>query len=180
MIGGEQRGRRLRSPRGAIRPTAAILRRSLFDILGPRVLDARVLDLYAGAGTLGIEALSRGAVFCDFVDRDRACANVIAENLALVDMGERGRAHCAPVLPWLQRNQAGLEDYDLVFVDPPYGDSTLIPTLSLLAMPPNLGDEALVVVETESRRELDLPTGLALRRHVVHGDSALHMLASAP
>ena len=69
-----------------------MLRRSLFDILGPRVIDANVLDLYAGAGTLGIEALSRGAAAATFVERDRRCANVVAANLALRGVGGPGGA----------------------------------------------------------------------------------------
>src|ERR1700704_3551859 len=97
VIGGSARGRRLKSPPRDVRPSAAILRRSLFDILGPEVLDAQVLDLYAGAGSLGIEALSRGAAACLFVDRDRRCVEVIRANLALLRESEsaaRSRVDC--------------------------------------------------------------------------------------
>jgi 16S rRNA (guanine966-N2)-methyltransferase len=179
VIGGDARGRRLRSPRGDTRPTAAILRRSLFDILGPRVSGGRALDLYAGAGTLGIEALSRGAAWCDFVDRDRACANVIAKNLALIDASARGRVHCAPVQAWLQRHRGALRDYDLVFMDPPYGDPGLSQSLAALGTPGRLAETALVAVEHDARHALELPPGLVLRRRVAHGDSAMHLVEVA-
>jgi len=176
VIGGEARGRKLRSPPGPVRPTAAILRRSLFDILGPRVAGARVLDLYAGAGTLGIEAISRGAAFCDFVERDRRCANVIAENLALADAGARGRVHRAGAEAWLERHLEVLLECGLIFLDPPYGDPGLMRILRLLAVPDRLRPDALVVVEDSSRGTLAVPAGLSELRRVAHGDSALTLL----
>src|ERR1700736_1577534 len=105
VIGGEARGRRLKSPPTGVRPTAAIMRRSLFDTLEYLVVDAAVLDLYAGAGTLGIEALSRGARGCDFVERDHRCCAVIRANLGALGTaagGTNGRVHCAPAEKWLK------------------------------------------------------------------------------
>lgn len=179
VIGGEFRGRKLKSPPAGVRPTSAILRRSLFDILGSRVVDTTVLDLYAGAGTLGLEALSRGAAGCDFVDRDRRCCDVLRANLAAVlpaaEAG-RGRVHCAPAEVWLERNAAGLGEVDLVLIDPPYGDAGLVRVLSRLASPGVLRATSLVVVEERSDRAIEAPGGLEETRRVVHGDSALTML----
>jgi len=176
VIGGAARGRRLKSPPRGARPTAAIVRRSLFDILGARVLDARVLDLYAGAGTLGLEALSRGAASCEFVERDRRCANVIAVNLELIDAAGRGRVHCAAVELWLPRQRDRLKEFDLVLMDPPYLDTRLMQTLGLMGETGALKPGTLVVVEGPSDRDLEEPSGLNRVRRVRHGDTAVTML----
>jgi 16S rRNA (guanine966-N2)-methyltransferase len=176
VIAGSARGRRLKSPPKEVRPTAAILRRSLFDILGPEVIDARVLDLYAGSGSLGIEALSRGAAWCDFVDRDRRCVEVIHANLALLKESQevaRSRVDCAPVEAWLRRHREGLDMYDLLMLDPPYGDPGLERVLSHLAQPRVLKPGALVVLEENTDREVVPPPGLEGVRRVAHGGSAL-------
>ncbi|MHB8508749.1 MAG: 16S rRNA (guanine(966)-N(2))-methyltransferase RsmD [Candidatus Dormibacteria bacterium] len=178
VIGGEARGRRLKSPPGGVRPTAAILRRSLFDILGTRVVDARLLDLYAGAGTLGIEAISRGAASCDFVERDRRCAAVVVENLRLGGFSDRGRVHCAAVMKWLS-NRPEPALVDLVLLDPPYGAQELDAVLALLARPGLLADGAMVVVEEHAGRQVASPAGLVEVRRVRHGDSALTLLEPA-
>jgi 16S rRNA (guanine966-N2)-methyltransferase len=182
VIGGSARGRRLKSPPRGVRPTAAIVRRSLFDILGPEVLDAQVLDLYAGAGSLGLEALSRGAAACVFVDRDRRCVEVIRVNLALLRESEsatRSRVDCAPVEAWLRRHQEGLGTYDLLMLDPPYGDPGLERVLSHLARPKMLKPGALVVVEQDADHEVAAPPGLERSRRVVHGGSALTFMRPA-
>jgi 16S rRNA (guanine966-N2)-methyltransferase len=179
VIGGVARGRRLKSPPAGVRPTAAILRRSLFDILGPEVFEARVLDLYAGAGGLGVEALSRGALSCDFVDKDRRCVGVIRANLELIKDSEGARSSrvdCAPVEVWLKRRQSDLAAYDLVMLDPPYGDAGLHNVLSYLARPGALKAGALVVIEARADSEVEAPDGLKVVRRVAHGDSALMLM----
>ncbi len=179
VIGGESRGRRLKTPPTGIRPTAAIVRRSLFDILGPRVIDARVLDLYAGSGALGIEALSRGAAWCDFIESNRRCANVITENLAAIGAVEEGRVHCAPAMGWARRNRQELTGYQLVLADPPYGDSGLLDVIKLLAEPEVLNASALLVVEESSARRLAAVGCLEVSREVRHGGSALTFMRPA-
>jgi 16S rRNA (guanine966-N2)-methyltransferase len=177
VIGGEFRGRRLKSPPGSVRPTAAIVRRSLFDILGAHLVDLRVLDLYAGAGTLGIEAISRGAASADFVERDRRVAAVLRANLeALGLMGAdgRGRVHCAPVESWLESNRAELASVDIVLVDPPYGDAGLDRVLAALAAALRPGAE--VVVEERASRRPAAPPPLRETRFVRHGDSAFTLM----
>lgn len=179
VIGGSAGGRRLKSPPGGVRPTAAIIRRSLFDILGPEVFEARVLDLFAGAGGLGVEALSRGAAACDFVERDRRCVAVIRTNLELIKESQgvaRSRVDCAPVEAWLRRRQSELGAYDLVMLDPPYGDPGLQNVLSHLARPGALKAGALVVLEERADREVEPPDGLKVVRRVAHGESALTLM----
>ena len=87
VAGGEARGRRLKAPKG-IRPTQGMVKQAIFNLVGPDIADAQVLDLFAGSGALGIEALSRGAGSCMFVESDRSLARLIAENLARLKVGK--------------------------------------------------------------------------------------------
>jgi len=181
VIGGEWGGRRLKSPPPTVRPTSAILRRSLFDILGPGIAGKTVLDLYAGSGSLGLEALSRGAARCDFVERDRRVANVARENLeALAGAGaDRGRVHSGAVERWLERGGRALREYDLVLLDPPYGDPGLAGVLASIARPGALDEGAMVVVERRSDARPGPVDGLLEVRRVVHGDSCLVLMRPA-
>ncbi len=119
VAGGALAGRRLRSPANGTRPATAILRAALFDrpIIAEQVADARVLDLYAGAGYLGIEALSHGAATVDFVERNGPACAVIRRNLETLGLAEQTRVHRLPVERCFSRIPS---DPDLIFVDPPY------------------------------------------------------------
>jgi 16S rRNA (guanine966-N2)-methyltransferase len=181
VIAGLWGGRKIKSPPRAVRPTSAMLRRSLFDVLGPAIVGKRALDLYAGSGSLGLEALSRGAARCDFVERDRHTANIAKENLASLTGepdSDRGRVHCGAVERWLERNRQALRACDLVLLDPPYGDPGLAEVLTTLGRPGNLKDGALVVVERRSAERPGPTDGLLEVRRVTHGDSTLVMMRS--
>jgi 16S rRNA (guanine(966)-N(2))-methyltransferase RsmD len=118
VIGGSLGGRRLEGPpRSGVRPTADRVREALFEVIGDEVEDARVLDLYAGTGALGIEALSRGAAWCDFVESDSKAQAVIRENLARTALLDVAKLYPLPVSRALSRLQG---PYDLVVADPPY------------------------------------------------------------
>ena len=118
VIAGTAKGVRLESPKDSrIRPTLDRVRESLFSILAPRIPNARFLDLFAGTGANGIEALSRGAAFCGFIDTAREARAVIEQNLALANVGDQGSI-LACTLP--QGLADLLEGYDVVFADPPY------------------------------------------------------------
>jgi len=134
----------------------------------------RVLDLYAGTGALGIEALSRGAAWADFVDVSSTCARLTRENLRVTGLADRARVVCASVAQALGHPRGfGLEvPYDVVLLDAPYGDPTLEPSLEILARSGLLAADALVVVE-HSRRftPADAYDGLHLIRRRRHGDT---------
>ena len=182
VIGGTWGGRKLKSPPRSVRPTSAMLRRSLFDILGPGIAGKVVLDLYAGSGSLGLEALSRGAARCDFVELDRRTANVAKENLAglagTAD-SDRGRVHSGAVERWIERSGRALQEYDLVLLDPPYGDPGLAAVLASIGRPGVLKGAAMVVVERRSDEHPEPVAGLLEVRRVTHGDSSLVMMRCA-
>jgi 16S rRNA (guanine966-N2)-methyltransferase len=148
VTAGASRGRVLKTPPGrATRPTTSLVREALFNIIGDSIRGARVLDLFAGAGTLGIEALSRGAASATFVESDRACANIVAENLAATGFAQQGDVATADAIDWLRAHAGDLTDYNLLLLDPPYRDGgTLAATLKALDALP-LRDQALVAVE---------------------------------
>jgi 16S rRNA (guanine966-N2)-methyltransferase len=181
VIGGAERGRRLKAPRGRrTRPTADRMRVTLFDILGPTVAGARVLDLFAGTGAVGIEALSRGAARAVFVERDRDALRALRANLAALRLGRQAARVVAgdvvAVLPALAATEAPV---DLVFVDPPYASDAAARTLAALAPSPLLAAGARIVVQHSARAPLAVPPGLAaIRPPRRFGDTALTFLAA--
>ena len=179
VIAGVAGGRRLVAPKGEARPTADRVKESLFASLGPERLDgAVVLDLYAGSGALGIEALSRGAASAVFVDKNRRAHDALRTNLAATGFDDRAHVSQAPVAAFLARSVTGSvagAPFDLVFLDPPYDLVTaeLTRVLEALERPGLLADAATVVIET--RR--DVPPVLPLEWTVgwtrTYGDTLL-------
>ncbi len=148
VIAGQLRGRRIDAPRGAaVRPTYDRVRESVFDILGPRVEGARVLDLFAGSGALGIECLSRGAESVTFVEKDRAVLGR-APGQHRGARSLRARRSCSTATPSGScREAVPGGPFDLVFVDPPYASGLAGTALALLSSRADLAPGALVVVE---------------------------------
>lgn len=170
VIAGTHRGRPLKAPRGRdVRPTSDRVREALFSILGEVVVDARVLDLFAGTGALGIEALSRGAAGATFVDTD---SDPVTANLAALGLDadvQRGEA-----LAWLRRQTA--PRYDLAFLDPPYRLASSVGRKLAEALPPVLAPGAVVVSESDRREPLDLdPLPLTDERR--YGDTLIRLHA---
>jgi 16S rRNA (guanine966-N2)-methyltransferase len=151
IIGGSARGRRLKAPRGLeTRPTADRVRQTLFDVLGQRCDDQRVLDLFAGTGALGLEALSRGARACVFVESGRAAGRVLAENVATLGFEQRARLCHHDALSLARVVPFG--PFDLVLADPPYATGAQ-PVLDALAKEAGrlLGKGARIVIEHPRR-----------------------------
>jgi 16S rRNA (guanine966-N2)-methyltransferase len=169
IVAGEHKGRRLRSPAGArTRPTPDRVREALFSILGP-VDGLDVLDLYAGSGALGIEALSRGAASATFVESAREAARAIRANLAAIGR-EDARLVETDVFAWL-RSPAAKPAFDLVFCDPPYDAAARIAQPLSDLLPRVLRPQALIVTESAKRNPLALSLPLADER--TYGDTRI-------
>jgi 16S rRNA (guanine966-N2)-methyltransferase len=164
VIAGSARGRKLVAPAGdQVRPTKDIVREAMFSALDARgaLVDASVLDLYAGTGALAIEALSRGAARAVLVERDRSALAAIAENLETIGFGDRVRVAATDVGATLRGPQPSGAPFDLVFVDPPYGtpDPDVTAVLAALDAPGWLAEDAIVTVERPARHAVALPPG---------------------
>jgi 16S rRNA (guanine966-N2)-methyltransferase len=172
VIAGRLGGRRLRAPKGRVtRPTSERVREALFAMLGD-LSAMSVLDLFAGSGALGIEALSRGAERCVFVERDAAAARVLHANLEALELLTGGaELRRSDVLAALRSARARKETYDLIFIDPPYSHaqawgpelSAILPSLSRPA--------ARIVVESDRRALLQLR--LAVEQQRRYGDTSI-------
>ena len=174
VIAGRYRGRSLRAPRGtATRPTSDRVREALFSML-VSVEGARVLDLFAGTGALGIEALSRGAASAVFVERDRAALASLRANLAGLDLAEPlAQVRERDALLAVQGAVTAGERFDLVFLDPPYAlAETLAPKLAD-ALAGLVARDGRAVVESGRRAPLPLP--LPLERERRYGDTSIRI-----
>lgn len=169
ITGGTARGRRLAGPGGLrLRPTAERVREAYFNIVAPLVEGAVFLDLFAGTGCVGIEALSRGARAVCFVEKHPAAARLIQENLELA--GFTGRVHRAEVMRWLAAGPVG--PCDLVYIDPPYGRGQALAALAGVGRV--LAPGGLVTAETGRREDVpDRVGNLALTRRECYGDTVL-------
>jgi 16S rRNA (guanine(966)-N(2))-methyltransferase RsmD len=176
VIAGRFRGRRLKTPDWeGVRPTSDRLRETLFNVLGPQVAGARVLDGFAGTGAVGIEALSRGAGAVWFVERDRRVAALIAENLARCGVEDGYTMAHAPFLAALAGLPAEVR-FDLALLDPPYGDAT---SAALEAAAARLAPGGLLVLEHAAREAAPMAAGLTITRVLTAGDSALTFMRPA-
>ncbi len=153
VIAGSLKGRKLMMKKGAIRPTSDKVRSAIFNILPRDLSEAVVLDLFAGTGAMGIEAISRGALRAVFVDSGRDSARLLARNIEETGVTERARV--------IHRNAAGAlkllrgygERFDLVFIDPPYGGGEAEKVMNLIGEPGLLNNGAVVVVEHDASSE---------------------------
>ncbi|MCS3842398.1 16S rRNA (guanine(966)-N(2))-methyltransferase RsmD [Microbacterium sp. AK031] len=177
IIAGSARGLRLDVPGSGTRPTSDRVRESLFGALESldAIADARVLDLYAGSGALGLEALSRGAASVDLVERSRSAAVVMRRNIATVARtldDAPARVHESAVLAFLRRATV---PYDLVFTDPPYDLEDRSMDADLIALAPLLSDDAVVVIERARRSTPPdvAAAGLEVFREKSYGDTAI-------
>lgn len=181
IVAGAARGRRLVVPRGGdVRPTADRVKEALFSSLQPALSGARVLDLFAGSGALGLEALSRGAASVTFVERSRHALTALRRNSEVVGLPG---VHVVPgdVVAVLLRGELADGPFDLVLLDPPYDlpDASLRACLDAVLR--HLADHAIVVVERATRAGAPpWPEGLLVAPARRYGDTTLHRAIMAP
>ncbi len=173
VIAGKAKGHRLKAPsRTATRPATDLVKGAIFSIL-ENMTDCweNVLDLYSGSGGLGIEALSRGAGWVDFVDHSPQCCAIIKDNLDKTKLSEYARVYCSPVnkaLTYLNK------EYDIILVDPPYPDTSIGDTIIQLANTKLVGTETIVVVTHSPRNPLSEEYhSLKMIKEHRHGDSCI-------
>lgn len=153
IIAGTSRGVKLMVPRGkGIRPTSDRVREAIFQVVGDRVIGARGLDLYAGAGGLGLEALSRGAAHMVFVDQAWAAVSFIRRSLDRLGFGDRAWVERKDAFRFLRKGANTGASFDLVFADPPYGQDALQDLLTLLDQGQFVAESGLVITEVAKGR----------------------------
>jgi 16S rRNA (guanine(966)-N(2))-methyltransferase RsmD len=179
IIAGEAHGRRLKAPRGLhTRPTSARARESIFSRLAVRMdlAGVRVLDIFAGSGSLGIESLSRGASFVNFIDSSREAAVAIRDNLAQLGLADRARVIVSDVRRALGELGNSHEAFDLVFVDAPFKDDMSAEVLTLLSGLDLVAPGGWIVVE-QSKRAPDAPPAPSGHERVLVATIGDHRIA---
>ena len=181
VIAGIHRGRRLSGPRGTtLRPTSDKVREALFSILGSRVFGSRFLDLYAGTGAVGIEALSRGATVVTFVESDPKAVQVLRKNLTVCGLLEQAEVRAGLAQTFFKRPQWSNGPYDIVFADPPYAATEPVDLVLESWEIGLLAEDAVMVIEQDVRATLPIATDRAnLIRRYDYGDSALFLYGPA-
>lgn len=191
-MAGDNRGRRFKSVSKdlPVKPISARIKKSVFDILRPRLGGAKFLDLYAGTGSVGLEALSRGAESAFFVDYDKRCLAVIDANLAALGLQSRGRTGQGDILQdlsWVPF-RSGVSQFDIIYLGPPYRtaeDKPLAYSTPSLARVIEAGlpaPDALVLVQHHVKEEVAVPAGWERFRREKYGDTFVDFVrvASAP
>jgi len=185
IIGGDLRRRNLAGPinprdRTLLRPTSDRMREAIFNILAhgdyPPFMDAQVLDLFAGTGAMGIEALSRGAERAIFVDNGREAQTILKQNITTLGLTNRARVVTTDVMRFAG---AGGGPFDFVFCDAPYERGMTRPALDALIAGNMLAEDGVIVVETGIDETLDLPSGLAMTGQRHYGSGRIRILRVA-
>ncbi len=187
IIGGTAKGRRLLTAKGlAIRPTQDRVKESLFNIIGENIVGAEFLDLFAGAGSIGLEALSRGARHGVFVEKNPYHVEILRKNLERCKFSQNADIYCEDVLKFLRRvgrlhrkdptrSEAPIKSFDFIFADPPYGNPELVQdTLRRLDSSDLLAKEGQIIIEHSKRVALpEVLSRIVLFRQKYFGDTVL-------
>lgn len=174
IIAGAAKGRKLDTPKSGTRPMTGRARESIFSILALRITGARILDLYAGSGSMGLEAISRGAADVVFVERGRQATSVLEHNVERVGLG--GRVRQGDVKSFLG-SETGL--YDVVFVDPPYADDDGDVLVVLELIDQVLDSDGIVVLHRQERSRVLIPEFLRTVDERRYGDAVVTMMERA-
>jgi len=175
IIGGQWRGRKLDFlPQPGLRPTGDRIRETLFNWLAADIHGARCVDLFAGSGALGLEALSRGAGHCDFVDTSSTALEAISKHLQCLHASENGQCHSATAERYLLTREPGA--LHIAFVDPPFDSDLAAPACALLAQRKLLVPGGLVYLECRRNQDIELPQQWLEHRHKQAGEVDYRLL----
>lgn len=189
ILAGQSRGRRFKSVSKdlPVKPISSRIKKSVFDILRPRLGGSRFLDIYAGTGSVGLEALSRGADAAFFVDMDKRCLAVIEGNLKALGLESKGKASFGDALQdlsWIAY-RSGLERFDIVYLGPPYRDSQdrplaySTPTLARVAQAELLAEGGIILLQHHVKEDVKLPEGYEQYRREKYGDTFVDFIRRA-
>ena len=179
VIAGEFRGRKLLAPRGGrIRPTSDPVREAIFNILGPTWTYHEILDLFAGTGALGIEAISRGAGRAVFVEQGREALKILKGNLEALGLTSRARVLALAAKRGIKVLAEEGEAFDLIFMDPPYRKDLVGKTLQEIARRGILSTPGLIVAEHSPTEAITPPLGLELSLQRRYGDTTISLYRS--
>jgi 16S rRNA (guanine966-N2)-methyltransferase len=175
IIGGRHKGMTIEAPRGLLsRPPLAIIRESVFNILGDWIVGKSVLDLFAGSGSLGIEALSRDAREAHFVDNAKRCVEMVRRNLEKLGMSRVSSITRGNALDFVRSRD--VSPFDLVFVDPPFFSGETTGVLAALPESGLLSDNAVVIARHHRREEIHIPESYRLLKKRKFGESVVVFL----
>lgn len=176
VISGSARGKKLSSLDGLdTRPTTDRVKESVFNIIMPYIRGAEVLDLFAGSGAMGIEALSRGAERAVFVENNRAAGEIIQKNLADTRLFEKARLYGGDALAFLENTR---ETFSLIFLDPPYDGGFYAPVLSKIAARGILSEEGVLVLERRAETAIEVPEKFEIIKDRKYGKTAISVLVN--
>jgi len=162
--------------RKAIRPTTRKVKEALFNILRGYITDAIFLDLYAGTGMIGIEALHQGASWVTFVDASRKNTDSIKKSIDKLRYSERTEIITKKVIPFINSHKGGERTFDLVFLDPPYYSDELLKSLRCLSRSALISEDTIIVAEHSSRLRLpDTIDNLSKKKDYIYGDTTLSL-----
>ncbi|MGQ9465342.1 MAG: 16S rRNA (guanine(966)-N(2))-methyltransferase RsmD [bacterium] len=173
IIAGLNKGRYLKVARSGMRPTKGIVRSAIFNVLGKKVNDAWIMDIFAGTGALGIEALSRGAKFCTFIENHPKMLIKNIKELGLTAKTEIIKKDFRPALKQLHKKK-----FDIIFIDPPYEKDYLIPAMKLLHLYSLIAKNGIVVAEHTHFNPCVFPSEYILLKEKRYGDTFVSFLTS--
>ena len=174
IVAGSAKGRKIEAPKGIdVRPTTDRVREALFSSLAFRIVDNRVLDLFAGTGALGLEALSRGAASAVFVDRSKSSADLVRHNIALCGFQGRASVLVRDAVAAVQQLKADGKQFDLIFLDPPYLGPMLEGALCALSDAALLDSGGLILAEHPAESSPEMPDGFTITRTKRYGKTVL-------
>jgi 16S rRNA (guanine966-N2)-methyltransferase len=174
IIGGVFRGRLLHAPKGdQTRPSSSLVRKALFDICKNEIVDAEFLDLFAGSGAMGIEAISRGAKFCTFVDKSPLACRTIKQNIESLSIKDQTEVFCSPIERALETFKRKHRRFSLIFLDPPYGKDLLPPILDKIVEFQLLAPLGKLFAEESVKTPIPQSTSLQFIAKRTYGDSIL-------
>lgn len=176
MIAGKAKGIPLKAPKtNHTRPTLDRTKETVFNILQSKIVGAKVLDLFAGTGALGIEALSRGARHAVFIDKQRDCTALIEENLNKTALGENATVFCGCFRKWIPQLYAMNEMFDIVFLDPPYNQGYIDEAIAQICKYKLFNKDTILMVEKNLNEAMDM-TNLALEKEKKFGQTTFLFL----